>query len=233
MLTLLTATGLTKDFGPTRALRGVDVAIGPAESVAIMGPSGSGKTTLLHTLAGIITPDSGSVRLHRDDRIDDIAALGDRARSELRRSTFGFVFQQGLLVPELNAVENVALPLLLNGRARADAETEASRLLAHLGIGDKAQARLGELSGGQQQRVAIARAQAAAPLVVFADEPTGALDSATSAEVMTALLASTVGAGRALVVVTHDEEVAARCGRVLHMRDGVIAETVARVGEAS
>jgi putative ABC transport system ATP-binding protein len=229
MHNLIEARSLFKDFGATRALRGVDLTVAAGESVAVMGPSGSGKTTLLHTLAGIETPGAGQVLLRRAGGTPvDVAALSDRKRSELRRTAFGFVFQQGLLLPELTAGENVALPLLLLGRARADAEAEASRLLAALGIGDKAGSRIGELSGGQQQRVAIARAQAAQPAIVFADEPTGALDSVTSAEVMTALLASTVGEGRALVVVTHDAGVAARCDRTLHMRDGVIVETAVR-----
>jgi putative ABC transport system ATP-binding protein len=225
MHNLIEARSLFKDFGPTRALRGVDLAVAAGESVAIMGPSGSGKTTLLHCLAGIETPGAGQVLLDRLGEVVDIAALSDRRRSELRRTAFGFVFQQGLLLPELTAGENVALPLLLLGRPRTDSEAEAGRLLTLLGIGDKAGARIGELSGGQQQRVAIARAQAAQPAAVFADEPTGALDSVTSAVVMTALLASTVGSGRALIVVTHDAGVAARCDRTLHMADGVIVET--------
>jgi len=233
MQNLLDARSLFKDFGPTRALRGVNLTVAPGESVAIMGPSGSGKTTLLHCLAGIETPSEGQVLLSRSGDVVDVAALSDRRRSELRRTAFGFVFQQGLLLPELTAGENVALPLLLLGVTRADAAAEASRLLAVLGIGDKADSRIGQLSGGQQQRVAIARAQAAQPAVVFADEPTGALDSVTSAEVMTALLAATVGAGRALVVVTHDAGVAARCDRTLHMADGTVVETPARVGESS
>ncbi|GAA4156444.1 ABC transporter ATP-binding protein [Gryllotalpicola daejeonensis] len=225
MHNLIEARSLFKDFGPTRALRGVDLAVAPGESVAIMGPSGSGKTTLLHCLAGIERPGAGEVLLRTTAGVVEVAALSDRRRSELRRTTFGFVFQQGLLLPELTAGENVALPLLLLGQGRSDAEAEALRLLQLLGISDKATARIGELSGGQQQRVAIARAQAAQPAVVFADEPTGALDSVTSTEVMTALLASTVGSGRALIVVTHDAGVAARCDRTLHMADGVIVET--------
>jgi len=224
MQILIEGRSLFKDFGPTRALRGVDLTVAAGESVAIMGPSGSGKTTLLHVLAGIETPDAGQVLLRLRGEPRDVAGMSDRRRSELRRTSFGFVFQQGLLLPELTAGENVALPLLVQGTDRVTAEAEASRLLALLGIGEKAASRIGELSGGQQQRVAIARAQAAQPAVVFADEPTGALDSGTSAEVMTALLASTVGAGRALVVVTHDAGVAARCDRTLHMRDGVIVE---------
>jgi len=235
MHNLIEARGLFKDFGPTRALRGVGLTVAAGEAVAIMGPSGSGKTTLLHCLAGIETPGAGQVLFSRVGDTVDVAALSDRRRSELRRTSFGFVFQQGLLLPELTAGENVALPLLLLGARRADAEAEARRLLELLGIGDKVGARIGELSGGQQQRVAIARAQASQPAVVFADEPTGALDSVTSAEVMSALLASTVGSGRALVVVTHDASVAARCDRTLHMADGTIAEmsTSVRAGDAS
>ncbi|WP_022881012.1 ABC transporter ATP-binding protein [Gryllotalpicola ginsengisoli] len=226
MRTLIEARGLTKTFGATPALRGVDLDVSTGESVAVMGPSGSGKTTLLHVLAGITRPDAGTVRLHRGAGVVDLGAAGEKRRSELRRTSFGFVFQQGLLVPELTVLENVALPLLLNGVARTDAAAEALRLLASLGIGETGERRVGELSGGQQQRVAIARAQAVRPAVVFADEPTGALDSVTSGEVMTALLASTVNSGRALIVVTHDEAVAARCGRVLRMRDGmVVAES--------
>lgn len=235
MQTLIAARGLFKDFGTTRALRGVDLKVSAGESVAIMGPSGSGKTTLLHCLAGIETPDAGVVLLRRVGAVVDVAALSDRRRSELRRTAFGFVFQQGLLLPELTAAENVALPLLLLGSSRSDAEAEAARLLDLFGIGDKGSARIGELSGGQQQRVAIARAQASRPDVVFADEPTGALDSVTSGEVMTALLAATVGSGRALVVVTHDAGVAARCDRTLRMVDGAVAQSfarsVARMGE--
>jgi putative ABC transport system ATP-binding protein len=228
MQNLIEASGLVKDFGPTRALSGVDLSVAASESVAIMGPSGSGKTTLLHCLAGIETPDAGRVLLSRPGDTVDVAGLSDRRRSELRRTAFGFVFQQGLLLPELTAGENVALPLLLLGTPRAEADAEASRLLALLGIGDKAGARIGELSGGQQQRVAIARAQAAQPAIVFADEPTGALDSVTSAEVMGALLASTVRSGRALVVVTHDAGIAARCDRTLHMADGLVVAAPAR-----
>ncbi|HWU46409.1 MAG TPA: ABC transporter ATP-binding protein [Humibacter sp.] len=230
--TVLEAVGLTKTYGSTVALAGVDLAVPAGESVAIMGASGSGKTTLLHCLAGIVAPDSGTVRLSTAGGPVFVNELDDAQRSALRRSTFGFVFQQGLLVPELTVVENVALPLMLGGMTRSAAEQHAGSWLAALGLADKLGSRIGELSGGQAQRVAIARAQVATPAVVFADEPTGALDSHTSTEVMDALIGSTTERGRTLVVVTHDEDVAARCGRIVRLRDGRIVETRTRVGSS-
>lgn len=234
MPALLEATALTKSYGETHALAGVDLTIDAGEAVAIMGASGSGKTTLLHVLAGILTPDSGAVTLHRPSEgaggaAQRISELREGERSRLRRDTFGFVFQQGLLIPELTAVENTALPLMLSGTPRAAAEQRAVEWLAALGLAGLEQRRIGQLSGGQAQRVAVARAQVIEPLVVFADEPTGALDSATSTEVMDALITSTTGRGRTLVVVTHDEGVASRCGRVIRLRDGRVVETRSRV----
>ncbi|WP_349866184.1 ABC transporter ATP-binding protein [Leifsonia sp. WHRI 6310E] len=230
---VLSASGLTKTYGSAAALAGVDVAIAPGESVAIMGASGSGKTTLLHCLAGIVRPDTGSVVLATPHGPVEVTALGEAERSRLRREAFGFVFQQGLLLPELTAVENVALPLMLAGAPRAAAEQDAATWLAALGLGGMEQRRIGQLSGGQAQRVAIARAQVGGASVVFADEPTGALDSRTSAEVMDALIASTTGRGRALVVVTHDDGVAARCSRVLRLADGRVVDEVRTRAEES
>lgn len=223
---VLEARHLTKSYGTTHALAGVDLTILRGESVAIMGASGSGKTTLLHVLAGIITPDSGSVSFQPSagDPVD-VAGLGESARSRLRRERFGFVFQQGLLIPELTAVENVALASMINGVSRADAVAHAASWLAALGLAGMEDRRIGELSGGQAQRVAIARAQATGADLVFADEPTGALDSTTSHEVMDALLWSTTGQGRTLLVVTHDPDVAARCSRTVAVRDGRIVGT--------
>jgi putative ABC transport system ATP-binding protein len=235
MTVILEASDLTKSYGDTHALAGVSLQVHAGEALAIMGASGSGKSTLLHVLAGILTPDSGWVGLHRDADAAGAAAtvsigeLNDAARSQLRRETFGFVFQQGLLVPELTAVENVALPLMLGGLDRAQAEQRAAQWLAALGLAGFEQRRIGQLSGGQAQRVAVARAQVIEPLVVFADAPTGALDSATSAEVMDALIGATTGRGRTLVVVTHDEGVAARCSRVVRLRDGRVVETRSKV----
>lgn len=224
---VLEASGLVKTYGQTRALGGVDLRVRTGESLAIMGASGSGKTTLLHCLAGIVPADTGSVSFLSGAGRVEVTALGERERSRLRREAFGFVFQQGLLIPELTAVENVALALMLNGMPRARAEEYGRGWLAALGLGGLEERRIGQLSGGQAQRVAIARAQVTGATVVFADEPTGALDSATSAEVMQALLDSTTGQGRTLVVVTHDADVAGRCSRIVDMRDGrIVGERV-------
>ncbi|MCC3273914.1 ABC transporter ATP-binding protein [Arthrobacter zhangbolii] len=227
---LLAADNLTKTYGSTAALAGISLAVYPGEAVAVMGASGSGKTTLLHCLAGIIRPDTGSVRLFRSGAPVEVTALDDDARSALRRSDFGFVFQQGLLIPELTAGENVALALMLNGAPRAEAEQAAVQALAALGLAGMEQRRIGELSGGQAQRVAIARAQVNGARVLFADEPTGALDSHTSAEVMGLLLRTVEGTGRSLVVVTHDPSVARWCGRVITVADGRIVADTAGAG---
>jgi len=223
---VLEAHALIKSFGPTRALASIDLAVSRGESVAIMGASGSGKTTLLHVLAGIVAPDSGSVVLRPSVGSPvELTGLSESARSRLRRERLGFVFQQGLLIPELTAVENVALASMINGVKRADAVQHAASWLAALGLAGMEDRRIGELSGGQAQRVAIARAQATGAELVFADEPTGALDSHTSREVMDALLWSTTGQGRTLVVVTHDADVAARCSRTIGVRDGRIVSS--------
>jgi putative ABC transport system ATP-binding protein len=219
MNTVLAGYGLVKKYGSTTALAGVDVEVGERESLAIMGPSGSGKSTLLHTLAGIVRPDGGEVLL-RNDRID---RLGENRLSALRRRRFGFVFQSGQLLPELPADENVALPLMLEGMPRRQAVERARRWFAPLGLDGLAHRRPGQLSGGQAQRVAIARALAVEPDVVFADEPTGALDQATSTEVVLLLTSVTRDSGAALVMVTHDADVAAHCDRVLQVRDGRIS----------
>ncbi|KQR53388.1 ABC transporter ATP-binding protein [Leifsonia sp. Leaf336] len=226
---VLQAAALTKAYGSAVALGGVDFRIAAGESVAIMGASGSGKTTLLHCLAGIVKPDSGRVVLNAPAGPVEVTALRESERSRLRREAFGFVFQQGLLLPELTAVENVALPLMLSGTPRKTAEVSAAEWLGRLGLAGMEARRIGELSGGQAQRVAIARSQVTGASVVFADEPTGALDSSTSAEVMAALIASTTGNGRSLVVVTHDDEVARQCARVLKLSDGrIVDEAVTR-----
>ncbi|WP_149831021.1 ABC transporter ATP-binding protein [Streptomyces tailanensis] len=218
MSTVLAGHGLIKKYGSTTALAGVDVEVGARDSLAIMGPSGSGKSTLLHTLAGIIRPDGGQVLL-RGERIDQ---LGENRLSALRRKRFGFVFQFGQLLPELPAEENVALPLMLEGVPRKEAVKRARRWFSPLGLEGLEQRRPGQLSGGQAQRVAIARALAVEPDVVFADEPTGALDQATSTEVIQLLTFVTRDSGAALVMVTHDADVAAHCGRILQVRDGRI-----------
>ncbi|MBB4983301.1 MULTISPECIES: ABC transporter ATP-binding protein [Streptomyces] len=218
---LLSATGLDKAYGPTPALAGADFALRAGEVVAVMGPSGSGKSTLLHCLAGIVRPDAGTITY--DGR--ELTALSDGARSALRRTDFGFVFQFGQLVPELTCVENVALPLRLNGEKRKAAEARAVEWLARLEVDDLAGKRPGEISGGQGQRVAVARALVTAPRVIFADEPTGALDSLNGERVMRLLTDASRDTGAAVVLVTHEARVAAYSDREVVVRDGSVRDT--------
>ena len=194
----------------------------PGESVAIMGPSGSGKTTLLHALSGIIKLDAGSVLFNSPTGQVAVESLSERERTSLRASSFGFVFQQGLLVPELTAEENVSLAAMIAGVPRQQARAISADLLNRLGLGQMLDRRMGEMSGGQAQRVAIARSQVNGAPVTFADEPTGALDSKTAREVMALLLTMIPQQGKTLLVVTHDPNVAAACSRVVYLQDGQI-----------
>ncbi|SPT75112.1 Lipoprotein-releasing system ATP-binding protein LolD [Arcanobacterium haemolyticum] len=214
----LRGRGLHKTYGDVNALAGVDIDIAHGEHVAIMGPSGSGKSTLLHVLSGILTPDEGQVTIGSIA----VSGLNDAKRSELRRRVLGFVFQDGQLVPELTARENVAFPLLLTGVSRRKAMKTADSWLERLGVRSQANKRPGEMSGGQAQRVAIARALVHDPAVLFADEPTGALDQATGHEVMQLLTATAKMNGTTLVVITHDTKVASWCERLIEIRDGLI-----------
>ena len=220
---VLVGSGLYKRFGPTEALRGIDLALGRGEVVAVMGPSGSGKSTLLHCLAGILPPDAGSVVFDGQA----VEALGEAARSRLRRTAFGFVFQFGQLVPELPAVENVALPLLLNAVGRREAEATAGTWFPRLGIAGLERRRPGEMSGGQAQRVAVARALVTRPAVVFADEPTGSLDSLAGEQVMELLTAAAAEEGAAVLLVTHEARVAAYANREIVVRDGRVSGVAA------
>ncbi len=213
---LLIAEDLHKSFGPTPALAGASVSVRAGEVVALMGPSGSGKSTLLHCLAGIIRPDRGRV-LYRGA---ELTALPDAARSALRRREFGFVFQFGQLVPELTCLENVALPLRLERVPRREAERRATEWLDRLEVTDVAGKRPGEISGGQGQRVAVARALVTGPRVVFADEPTGALDSLNGERVMRLLADAARDTGAAVLLVTHEARVAAYSDREVVVRDG-------------
>ncbi|MEU6208986.1 ABC transporter ATP-binding protein [Streptomyces sp. NPDC090085] len=213
---LLAATDLRKAYGPTHALDGAEFSIHPGEVVAVMGPSGSGKSTLLHCLAGIVPPDSGSITYAGRE----LTAMSDAARSELRRTEFGFVFQFGQLVPELTCVENVALPLRLSGVRRKEAERTALAWMERLQVEDLAAKRPGEISGGQGQRVAVARALVTGPRVIFADEPTGALDSLNGELVMQLLTEAARSANAAVVLVTHETRVAAYSDREIVVRDG-------------
>ncbi|MFJ9178038.1 ABC transporter ATP-binding protein [Streptomyces sp. NPDC102360] len=213
---LLAATDLHKTYGPTPALDGASFSVHPGEVVAVMGPSGSGKSTLLHCLAGIVTPDSGTITYNGRE----LTAMSDAERSALRRGEFGFVFQFGQLVPELTCVENVALPLRLNGVKRKNAERRAVEWLRRLEVDDLAGKRPGEVSGGQGQRVAVARSLVTGPRVLFADEPTGALDSLNGERVMELLTDAARSTGAAVVLVTHETRVAAYSDREIVVRDG-------------
>ena len=213
-------------FGSTPALRGATVAVAPGEILAVMGPSGSGKSTLLHCLAGILVPDSGEVLLG-GRRIDD---LPEAERSALRRDRFGFVFQFGQLVPELTAEENVALPLLLGGVRRREALARARGWFERLDLAGLEGRRSGELSGGQAQRVALARGMVAEPEVLFADEPTGALDSLTGEQVMDLLVSSAREHGTTVVLVTHEARVAAYADREVVVRDGLATSLTPAAG---
>ena len=215
-LPLLVATDVVKSFGPTKALAGAGMSVQAGEVVAVMGPSGSGKSTLLHCLAGIIQPDAGTVTY--DGR--ELSTMPDTRRSALRRTDFGFVFQFGQLVPELSCLENVALPLRLGGTRRRTAEAKALEWLDRLEVADFANNRPGEVSGGEGQRVAVARALVMAPRVVFADEPTGALDSLNGEHVMRLLTGAVKETGAAVILVTHEARVAAYADREVIVRDG-------------
>ena len=219
---IISARNLHKSYGNNPVLRNVSLDIFPGESVAIMGPSGSGKTTLLHALSGIIKLDAGSVLFNGPAGQVAVESLSERERTSLRASSFGFVFQQGLLVPELTAEENVSLAAMIAGIPRQQARAISADLLNRLGLGQMLDRRMGEMSGGQAQRVAIARSQVNGAPVTFADEPTGALDSKTAREVMALLLTMIPQQGKTLLVVTHDPNVAAACSRVVYLQDGQI-----------
>jgi putative ABC transport system ATP-binding protein len=214
---LLEAREVTLSFGQTPALRGASVGVAAGEMLAVMGPSGSGKSTLLHCLAGILIPDSGEIWF--DGRRVD--TLSESQRSALRRDRFGFVFQFGQLVPELTAEENVALPLLFSGARRASALADARPWFERLGLDGLERRRSGELSGGQAQRVALARGLVGRPQVLFADEPTGSLDSLTGEHVMNLMAAAARQEGTAVVLVTHEARIAAYAHREVIVRDGL------------
>lgn len=209
---------ITKSYNSAPVLTGISLNIEPGETVAVMGPSGSGKSTLLHCMSGVLLPDDGDV-IFGDTKIN---SLSDADRSALRLHDFGFVFQDGQLLPELTARENVALPMILQGKKRSTSLALADDVLSRLGLKDLTRRRPGQMSGGQAQRVAIARAMAGEPGVIFADEPTGALDQSTGHEVMQQLIALVEQTGTTLVMVTHDVKVADWCRRRVEIRDGLI-----------
>ena len=215
---ILRATAITKSFGTTSALRGVDLVLGRGEIVALMGPSGSGKSTLLHVLAGLLKPDEGEVWLG-NERLD---ALPDASRSEIRLKRMGLVFQFGALIPELSLVENVELPLLAAHIPKRECREKAESALRLVGIEALKSRMVIEVSGGEAQRAAIARSLVNQPEIVFADEPTGALDSRSGDIVMEALVDASSACGAGVVLVTHDPRVASWADRVVSLVDGKI-----------
>ena len=220
---VLRACGLEKQYGQgaglVRALDAVELDVAAGETLAVMGPSGCGKSTLLHLLGGLERPSAGEVWLE-GRRID---RLSEKALARLRRRAIGFVFQAFHLMDELTALENVELPALLAGRTPRAARRRATELLHQVGLADRADHLPSALSGGQRQRVAIARALSNEPLLVLADEPTGNLDTAATLDVLR-LLDSLRSAGQTLVIVTHEERVAATADRLISMRDGAFVE---------
>ena len=231
---IMRARGLEMSFGQTHALRGVDLDLLAGEVLAVTGPSGSGKSTLLHVMAGVLVPDAGSVGYHggkspgggtadvAEDIAVNIAVLDEAARSRLRLNEFGFIFQFGQLLPDLSALDNVTIPLLLAGTPRKKALTRAREALVELGLSEHLDKRPTQLSGGQAQRAAVARALVTNPRLLFADEPTGSLDSLAAERTMEVLLNSVRSRGAGLVIITHDARIAAYADREVTVRDGRI-----------
>jgi putative ABC transport system ATP-binding protein len=223
-MSIITTNNLTKIYGSgataVTALDHVSMSVEPGEFVAIMGPSGCGKSTLLHLLGGLDKATEGSVQIDGHNLND----LGDDDLTQLRRRKMGFIFQFYNLIPVLNALENAALPVTLDGVKPADAQKKAADWLTRFGLGDRLSHRPDQLSGGQQQRVAVARALVAEPALIFADEPTGNLDTKASDEIAGLLRQVSKEFGRAVVMVTHDPRIAAYADRIIFLKDGKIAE---------
>ena len=214
---ILSAKGITKSFGSLQVLRGLDLEVAPGEVVAIMGASGAGKTTLLQILGTLLRPDGGSLTIDGTD----VLALSQKEIASFRGRRIGFVFQAHHLLPEFSAEENVMIPALIAGVSARDARARARELLERVGLAERLTHKPGELSGGEQQRVAIARALVNAPAILFADEPTGNLDSATKAQIHSLFFDLRKDLGQTLLIVTHDSELAHLCDRTIHMRDGL------------
>ena len=214
---MIQATGIEKSFGTLKVLKGVGFEVRKSEVVSIMGASGAGKSTLLQILGTLSTPDSGSLIIDGTD----VLSLSGKSLAEFRNRRLGFVFQFHHLLPEFTALENVMIPAFIAGRSRSDAESAAKELLSELGLSERLAHKPSELSGGEQQRVAIARALIIRPAVLFADEPSGNLDSKTKEELHRLFFTLRDKYGQTIVIVTHDPELAAMCDRSFFMKDGV------------
>ena len=217
---IIEAQGIEKSFGTLKVLKGIDLQVAQGEVLSIMGASGAGKSTLLQILGTLSTPDAGSLRIDGTD----VLSLGSKALSQFRNRRIGFVFQFHHLLPEFMALENVMIPAYIGGRSEKEARPEAEKLLQTLGLADRMTHKPSELSGGEQQRVAIARALINRPAVLFADEPSGNLDSVTKADLHKLFFELRDTFGQTIVIVTHDPELAALCDRSLFMRDGLFDE---------
>lgn len=215
---MIEARNITKSYGNLCVLKGVDLHVAPHEIVSIMGPSGAGKTTLLQLLGTLDRPDGGSIAIAGTD----VLALKGNALSDFRNQHIGFVFQFHQLLPEFTAVENVMMPALIAGKTFAAAEHDAMELLDYLKLSERAKHKPAQLSGGEKQRVAVARALVNRPEVIFADEPSGSLDSANRTELHRLFFDLRNTFGQTILIVTHDDELAAMSDRVVHMRDGKI-----------
>lgn len=219
---MIQARGIEKSFGTLKVLKGIDFSAEKSEVVSIMGASGAGKSTLLQIIGTLSTPDSGSLEI---DGID-VLKLDSKGLADFRNRKIGFVFQFHHLLPEFTALENVMIPAFIAGRSRKDAESAATALLEDLGLGERLTHKPSQLSGGEQQRVAIARALINNPSVLFADEPSGNLDSRTKEELHNLFFTLRDKYGQTIVIVTHDPELAKMCDRSLFMRDGVFVESM-------
>lgn len=217
---IIQAQGIEKSFGTLKVLKGIDFAADKGEVVSIMGASGAGKSTLLTILGTLSTPDGGSLTIDGTD----VLKLDSKGLSAFRNRKIGFVFQAHHLLPEFTALENVMIPAFIAGRSENEAKQEATRLLALMGLAERVSHKPSELSGGEQQRVAIARALINNPAVLFADEPSGNLDSATKAEIHALFFELREKLGQTIIIVTHDPELAAMCDRTLNMKDGLFID---------
>ncbi len=220
LLMIIRANGIEKSFGDLKVLRGIDFQVDRSEVVSIMGASGAGKSTLLQILGTLSTPDSGSLEIDGTD----VLHLNGKELSAFRNRRIGFVFQFHHLLPEFNALENVMIPAFIAGRSDKEAKTAAVRLLDDMGLAGRMDHKPSELSGGEQQRVAIARALINDPAILFADEPSGNLDTKTKAEIHRLFFDLRQRYGQTVVIVTHDPELARMCDRSLFMRDGLFVE---------